>query len=776
MRRRRRADLFLALLIALTGAVVLTAAAGARRTDTAFDRFLDWSNVADVQLQYGTDDDIDDDVLAAFREHPDVIEAAQLQFTQGFAEGSELDLMVVSGPDPALFSERLDRPRLLEGRRADPSSPHEVLLSRFLQQDLGVEVGDTVTLQTFTADTDFEEPSTVELGPAVELEVVGIATLPYDAADASFAFGMATPAFYERYARTTYGFGPLVDVRVRDGADATAVAEEVVEPFAVDELFLSPAGDLAATVEDATRALVVGLWAFTAVAAAAFLVAGGQAIRRRIASADADQPALRAVGLSRGQRALAAAASVAPTIGIGVVAAGLISIPASATMPIGAPGRAEPEPGIRVDPLLLIAGAVLLAVLLLGSTMWAASRQTSLREAGVSSTSGSAARATPVQLLRGALPPPESVGVTMALDAGAPQRRTPVWSAFLGAIVGSAGLVGVLTFGAGLDGLVEEPARSGWNWTLRVDPSEDELEAVASLPDVESVGQLYQRFVVVEGEQVPGNAISSVKGVPSFSLVDGRMPLADDEVALGPELIDALSIAVGDQVEMTDARGRDVSKVVVGKALFPTFDEDVAFNTGAALTVTALEELKVSDGEGPTSLVTFDEGVSEEAAAERISSVAPEAVSAYSYSSLPTDVANLDDVRPLPRALAAFLGFLALAAVGHTLATSVLRRRRELGTVRSLGFVAADVRRVVTAQSTTMVVVGLLLGVPLGVVIGRTVWRAVADGLGVVSTPVVPIGLLSVVVPAVMLAAVLVAWYPARMARRGVALDALRAE
>jgi len=363
----------------------------------------------------------------------------------------------------------------------------------------------------------------------------------------------------------------------------------------------------------------------------------------------------------------------------------------------------------------------------------------------------------------------------MALDPDSQRGRVPVRSAFLGAVLGVTGLVGVLTFGAGLDALVEEPVRSGWNWTLRIDPDEEELEAVAALDGVEDVGRLMQRQVEVAGEQVSGNAVSSVKGTPSFTVVQGRMPTTDDEVALGPELANRAGVNIGDQITMADADGEQLAKVVVGEALFPTFDEDVAFNDGVALTVPALEAVANSDGD-ETVVVTFADGVSEAEAAERVSSVAPEAVSVYSFSSLPTDVANLNDVRPLPRALATFLALLGLAAVGHALTTSVQRRRRELGTVRSLGFVGRDVRRAVTTQSTTLVIGGLLLGVPLGVVIGRTVWRAVANGLGVVNTPTVPVPLLAAVVLAAILAGFVVAWYPARMARRGVALDALRAE
>ena len=43
VRRRWRALVSLALLLGLAGGVVLTAAAGARRTDTAYPRLLTWA-------------------------------------------------------------------------------------------------------------------------------------------------------------------------------------------------------------------------------------------------------------------------------------------------------------------------------------------------------------------------------------------------------------------------------------------------------------------------------------------------------------------------------------------------------------------------------------------------------------------------------------------------------------------------------------------------------------------------------------------------------------
>ncbi len=49
-RQRWRPMLGLALLLGVVGAVVLTAAAGARRTGTAYPRLLHWANAGQVEL------------------------------------------------------------------------------------------------------------------------------------------------------------------------------------------------------------------------------------------------------------------------------------------------------------------------------------------------------------------------------------------------------------------------------------------------------------------------------------------------------------------------------------------------------------------------------------------------------------------------------------------------------------------------------------------------------------------------------------------------------
>ena len=50
LRHRWRALLGLALLLGLVGGVVLTAAAGARRTDTVYPRLTAWSNASQLAI------------------------------------------------------------------------------------------------------------------------------------------------------------------------------------------------------------------------------------------------------------------------------------------------------------------------------------------------------------------------------------------------------------------------------------------------------------------------------------------------------------------------------------------------------------------------------------------------------------------------------------------------------------------------------------------------------------------------------------------------------
>jgi ABC-type antimicrobial peptide transport system permease subunit len=350
----------------------------------------------------------------------------------------------------------------------------------------------------------------------------------------------------------------------------------------------------------------------------------------------------------------------------------------------------------------------------------------------------------------------------------------PVRPAIVGAIVGIAGVVGALTFASSLDGLVHDPTRYGWNWTFALDVSADDQQALQDVDGVRDIAFLDYAQVSIGDHQMIGMAMTPTKGSPGFTLGSGRLP-GDGEVALGPATAEELGVSIGDEVALATSDGGNHPLRVVGEVLLPVIDDN-PFNEGVAVTLAELDPIRQSEGGDPLTTVRFTEGVSEATAKARVNEILPEALSIYSSPTPPGDVANLDKVRGIPRALAIFLVVVALAAVGHAVATAVRRRRRDIGIVRALGFLRREVLTTVGVQSATLLAIGVIVGLPVGVALGRVIWTLVADGLGVPAEPTVPSGALIALVPAALLAAALIALCPALAAARQRAAHALRAE
>ncbi len=421
LRRHWRDVVALVLLIGLSGAVVLTSAAGARRTDTAFDRLRSATAAADVRVQYSTEDD-DAEVVRRLRAHPDVELVAPVHFTFAVAEDVPYDLAVFSGPDAALLRD-VDRLRVIDGRDPAPGRPDEVLVNPFTAAAFGAGVGDTIRLFTFSPAQleafDFTSPPA---GPELELRIVGIGRLPDDVASKDFAGIFGTPAFFEAYNDQAGGFGPSLEVLLRDGADPIGTVESALADLSFDELIIDDGAEISDRMAESTRVLVVGLLAFAAVAAIAALVVCGQAIHRRLTSLAHDQSALRAMGVTPRERQAAMAASLLPVaIGSGLLAASL-AIPASTLMPIGRARVAEPHPGASVDVAVLAIGAltVTAAVLLVGF----------LSAGGV--TAIGAERTTPagrpsrvLEALRRRSSPATQIGLTRGLGQGRASGQHP---------------------------------------------------------------------------------------------------------------------------------------------------------------------------------------------------------------------------------------------------------------------------------------------------------------------------------------------------------------
>jgi hypothetical protein len=142
----------------------------------------------------------------------------------------------------------------------------------------------------------------------------------------------------------------------------------------------------------------------------------------------------------------------------------------------------------------------------------------------------------------------------------------------------------------------------------------------------------------------------------------------------------------------------------------------------------------------------------------------------------PFAVTELRQVRPFPMVLGGFLALLALGAVGYAVASGVRHRRSDLAVLRALGLTPRQTRAVVAVQATVMAMIGVVVGLPLGIALGRSAWRAVAGYTPLEYVPPLPVlEVLLVAVSAVLAANLLAAW-PAHRAVRTRVATVLRTE
>ena len=791
LRRQWRSILVLTLLVGVVGTVVMGAVAGARRTTTALGRFEQYSRSAQAEIAVG---DPTADQLGAFGRAEGVGAVATLRQLALQVRGN--DNLSVGGALDERFGRVVDRARMVAGRPADPSAVDEIGIGEALAAQLHVRVGDRLTFESYTQQqiTVFTQGGDAgpPAGPRAQLRVVGIERRPLDlgARGASGGVVVTTPAFVKTYFDRIGSFGgTLLRVRTRHGAAdlprVTAAARRIFgrsPAYAVQPLGIDTEG-----ARDAISVLAVALWTFGAVAGLAGLTAIAIVSSREVAQTSSDQQTLRALGVSRPQRVVAAVAAALPVGVGGAVLAALGAALASPLLPFGVARRAEPHPGFRFDSVVLGLGALAVLVVVVLLSALAAIRVT--RPASSSTRTGPATRgfAVPAAMLR-RFPPSTWIGVRMAFEPGRGRTAVPVRSAFVGAVAGALGVVAVLTFASSLHHLVTTPARYGWTWDLQVEdrsaPQDstrvciDDRTQLARAPSLAALAAVCQLNVEVEGRPVTGYGFVPLRGAIDATVVAGRAPSNPGEVALGTSTLEALNKRIGDSVRVSGGAGT-LRYRIVGRVVLPPqgpTSEPQPLADGATFTGAGLARVDEPGGDGSMGFfLRFAPGVDLAGATRRVDALPGVTVLAR-RPALPLEVARVRQVDWLPGVLAAFMGVLAVVAVGHALVTAVGRRRSDLAVLKTLGFNRLQVRATVVWQATALSVAGLAVGVPLGLVAGRTVWRLVADGLGVSNAATVPVpGLLATAVGAIALAN-LTAALPARAAARTQPAVVLRSE
>ena len=191
--------------------------------------------------------------------------------------------------------------------------------------------------------------------------------------------------------------------------------------------------------------------------------------------------------------------------------------------------------------------------------------------------------------------------------------------------------------------------------------------------------------------------------------------------------------------------------------MFPEFGDTGRLGNGVFLTYAGLKEL-LPEAQQNIFLVRFQDGVDVGANVRHLRRALDPVPTRD--TGRPRELQELEDVTGLPTVLGALLAFLAAATLAHTLLSSVRRRRHELAVLEALGFVRRQVWFTLMWETTTLVSLALLIGLPLGALIGRFAWSVFAVDLGAVPEPQVAWLPLLLTIPIAIVVANLIAMIP----------------
>ena len=646
--------------------------------------------------------------------------------------------------------------KLVAGRMPAESSPYDVLASFTLQQDYGVHIGSVIhaPLYALSQLPALESGANVApSGPTVALHVVGIG-----AAEMEFPLGTApeydlftTPAF-ARAINKEVPQASVYLVRLRHGASSRLRFAAAAGALHLD--YVSDQASAAAAITASIHPQAVGWWVLAVLAGLAGLAVIGQALGRQSVVESEEYPSLVALGLPRRQLLVLGTLRNLVLALIGAAGAVILAFALSPLTPVGEARLAEPSTGLSFDPLVLLLGglATVVVVLLLG--VWPAMRASRVRTGGERAPEGHPSIIVS-KLVAGGAPPSAVIGVRRALERGRGAASLPVATALFGSALAVMALCATVVFAASLTHLTATPALYGSNYQLSFSTSNggpgNPTSWVSSLEHDHSITAIMLAAtpeVSIKGHDVLAIAGKAVRGPMLLSAVDGRLPTGDHEMALGATTLHQVGAHVGSVLGVTvqlPTGSHTVPFRVVGSVSFPS-ETGGGLGTGSAFTLAGYLNALCPPGHEQS-------GCRKEFAASQNFVVLAKATSGpkghadvaryvakdnANRPNTPTSLVNFGEAVNFPLILGCVLAVFGVATLVHLLVVSVVRRRRELGLLKALGFVNRQVGAIVLWQATTVALVGIVVGIPLGIVVGRVVWNGFATNLGAVPVAAVP--------------------------------------
>jgi ABC-type lipoprotein release transport system permease subunit len=811
-----RQALALALVGGLLGGVALGSVAGARRTATAYGRYLASINASDVFVNVpgsfpgmpATRPVTLISSLPGVISHAAYIGLNGLPVVHGKVDNSFLTNSVNGSLDREYFSQ--DRATVLAGRLPPQGSTSTVVLTPTIAKLFGTGIGGTVSYlfrplnaqgqpvgRSFTRS--YRVAAIAEIPPALvdESDQAEGSILPLGATRQ-----LLPEYFYAwiglRLARGTAGIGELQQELSALAADLQRQEQQATHRNVSAPTFSINRSDVIRNqVQQAIRPETVALSVFGAIAALAMLVLVVQGLAQMVGRSAPDIAVFRALGATRGQAALTAALpGVLPVLGgVALAVAGAVAV--SPLAPVGPVRRFDPDRGISADGLTLGAGAALFCLALLGLLAVLAVQSVRPRESAAGVGSSAVARAAAAA----GLPAAAVVGTRNAFEPGAGVRAVPVRSALLGSVAAVTAVVTAVVFSASLGGLSTHPARYGWNWDLVIQAESGYgsfnpgvmKKLIKDEPAVAGWSEFAFAQLPVDGRIVPALGLRRQAGSVQPPTTSGHALSGPGQIELGTVTLRQLGRKIGDRIRI-GVPPFEQTVVITGTVTLPSFGVGAADHPSLGRGAMIGEDIllaAVGQGGGrpltSQSVPVFSSAVAIDLAqgttaaqrarlVDRIVAANPDGTPGGSYElhqARASAIVNTEQMGGQPLALAVGLAAAAVLSLALTLLSLVRRRRRELALLKALGMTRSQVRAVIAWQTTLTLLIAVGVGGLLGIIGGRLAWHAFAGSLGVVPIVEVPALALVLGLVALVLAGNLLASLPAAVAawtRPGVSL------
>ncbi len=787
----------LALIVGLAGGVVLTATAGARRTDSAYPRFLTVYRASDVLVGPARNGLSGyDDALARL---PGVAAIAPIVGLPALplGPGGKLGQATVAAPMDGRFGHALEIPKLLAGRQPRPDRPGEVMVDQIAARDLHLRVGSRLELGAMTG------PGPSEIRQLSE-RVVGImvdrgSVVPVTQLD-SVPVIITSHALYQKLRPRVAAFDGAY-VKLKPGVTVSRFSSRAQAltrsyPATGGQIFVADEAAQAATVERSIRPQAVTLALFALALAVTALLVVGQVASRQLLAAARDNGTLAALGLTRGQLLTAGLIEVGVAAAAGAVLACALAIAASPLMPIGPARLAEPDPGLDADVPVLTVGFAAIVILLLARVAWPAWRLASARYAAGRAAGTPGRRSQTAEwLARSGAPVAAVTGVRLAFDPGQGRTAVPVRSALIGLVLSATAVAAAATFGANLLHLVHTPRLYGQDWDAEVDLGFGTITAqrfgrlTAHVPGLTGWTFGVHGTVQIGRDVIPAIGLAPGRGpLASPTLLAGRPPRTRHEIVLGTSVLRRAGTDLGQPVPVSASGGRAMPAVIVGRAVFPNFGQGSFTPTdlgeGAVVTAATLEpQSSAANGRGYNFvLLRFAPGphrAADIAAFHR--AMAPFCATVQQPTCVvsdqrPNGATNYARIDATPEVLAGILAVLGLAVLAQFAMASARRRRRDFAVLKTLGLLRRQLTAVTAWQITALTVLALLVGLPLGVAAGHWAWGLFAAQAGLSTSAITPLLLVILTPPCAVLAANAITYPSGRYAAHRNPAAVLRSE